>query len=382
MTVPRAIPRRVMWVFLLCPFGELASVACLAQDPPTTIAGLMDLDVPGGLVVQLGAGDVQLVTELARTGRFLAHVLERDADLVERTRKQLQDDGLYGLVSVEQRRAGQPLPYTENLVNLVIVREDAVDETLVEIVRVLRPRAIVLGARDALSAEKLRAVGLRPQDVSSLGSEWMAARKPWPDTLDEWTHPRHSAAGNAVSQDTAVGPPRRVRWLSGPWAEVANLVTSEGRNFYGGILARDGFNGLRLWRRDLAPSPARGGFGFRSTAGSTPPVTGAGRVFVFTEGKLQALDNRTGETVREYPEVGSPVQALYDQGLLITIGAGTVHCVDADSGRVLWTHSASEPREIVAGDGFVGLLQGSPRRGETCEVVVLDQRSGRPVESR
>ncbi len=240
----------------------------------------------------------------------------------------------------------------------------------------------MLGARDAFSAERLQAVGLRPHDVSSLGSEWMAARKPWPDTLDEWTHPRHSAAGNAVSQDTAVGPPRRVRWLAGPWAEVANLVTAEGRNFYGGILARDGFNGLRLWRRDLAPSPSRGGFGFRSTAGSMPPVTGAGRVFVFTEGKLQALDNRTGETIRDYPEVGSPLQTLYDQGLLITVGAGTVHGVDADSGRVLWTHSASEPREIVAGDGFVGLLQGSPRRGETCEVIVLDQRSGRVRWSR
>ena len=105
-------------------------------------------------------------------------------------------------------------------------------------------------------------------------------------------------------------------------------------------------------------------------------------MFVFTDGKLQALDCRTGQTIREYPEIGAPEHALYDQGLLITVGANAVHGVDAESGRVLWTHTASEPREVVAGDGIVGLLQGSPRRGETCEVVVLDQRSGRVKWSR
>ncbi len=68
MTMPRAIPRCVTWVFVLCLFGGLNCAACLAEDPPTAVAGLMDLDVPGGLVVQLGAGDMQLVTELARTG--------------------------------------------------------------------------------------------------------------------------------------------------------------------------------------------------------------------------------------------------------------------------------------------------------------------------
>ena len=105
-------------------------------------------------------------------------------------------------------------------------------------------------------------------------------------------------------------------------------------------------------------------------------------MFVSTEGKLQALDSRTGQTIREYPEVGSPEHVLYDQGLLFAVAANAVHCVDAESGRVLWTHSASDPREVVAGDGIVGLLQGDPRRGETCEVAVVDQRTGRVRWSR
>ena len=74
----------------------------------------------------------------------------------------------------------------------------------------------------------------------------LIARKPWPKNMDSWTHSRHGASGNAVSLDTAVGPPERVRWVAAAMEEVEGLVSDEGRNFYGGVLARDSFNGLRL----------------------------------------------------------------------------------------------------------------------------------------
>ena len=122
----------------------------------------MALDVPGGLVVQLGASDVRLATELARSGRFLVHVLERDPALVERMRKQLQDERMYGLISLEQVTAFHALPYTENLVNLVVVQDTTADDTLTEVQRVLCPRGIVLGVREALSADTLAAVGFAP----------------------------------------------------------------------------------------------------------------------------------------------------------------------------------------------------------------------------
>ena len=41
-----------------------------------------------------------------------------------------------------------------------------------------------------------------------------SARKPWPKEMDEWSHPRHGADGNAVSCDTLVAPPERVRWIA------------------------------------------------------------------------------------------------------------------------------------------------------------------------
>ncbi len=240
----------------------------------------------------------------------------------------------------------------------------------------------MLGQAEFLSAEDIQRADLRLIEAHPFGEQIVVAVKPWPEQMDEWTHPRHSASGNAVSRDTLVGPPRRVRWLAGPWQEVANLVTIGGRNFYGGMLARDGFNGLRLWQRDVSPSPSQGGFSFRPVRGSAPPVTGAGRVFVLSAGKLQALDARSGETAQEYPEAGQPQQLLYDEGLLMAVDASSVRCLDAGSARLLWQHATSEPRHVVAGDGLVALVQGSPRRGETCEVVVIDQRSGQVKWSR
>ena len=144
-----------------------------SDEIPTTTAKLMALDVPGGLVVQLGASDVRLATELAHSGRFLVHVLERDPVLVERMRKQLQDERMYGLISLEQVPAFHALPYTENLVNLVVVQDTTADDTLAEVQRVLCPRGIVLGVREALSADTLAAVGLRHEDVTSLGDQWL-----------------------------------------------------------------------------------------------------------------------------------------------------------------------------------------------------------------
>ena len=50
------------------------------------------------------------------------------------------------------------------------------------------------------------------------------------------------------------------------------MVTADGRSFFAGVLARDAFNGLRLWEQKLDPSPARGGFDFAAVPGSVRPI--------------------------------------------------------------------------------------------------------------
>ncbi len=93
------------------------------------------LGIPGGLCVQLGAEDLRLATELARTGRFLVQVLDSDESVVDQARRQLSSQGLYGLVTVDVLGDSGRLPYTENLVNLLVLlkqpfAENAMDEFL------------------------------------------------------------------------------------------------------------------------------------------------------------------------------------------------------------------------------------------------------------
>ncbi len=116
------------------------SVSSGLEESTSTAERLAALDVPGGLVVQLGASDCELATELARTGRFIVQVLDADRMRVQQVRQRLQQEGLYGWISADRRANGTALPYTENLVNLVVVQTLADEKTLSEMARVLRPQ--------------------------------------------------------------------------------------------------------------------------------------------------------------------------------------------------------------------------------------------------
>ncbi len=335
--------------------------------------------VSGGLCVQIGGGDTSFVADLAGTGRFLVHVLDGDTKRVEEARRRLSSQGLYGLVSVDRLDAGGKLPYTENLVNLlVILRKPKSGVSPDEIKRVLCPNGVVLAAPDAMSANGLDAAGLANVQEIQTGRKWLRGKKPWPAEMDQWSHPRHSASGNAVSGDTAVGPPRRVRWVVAAQSEVRGMVTTAGRNFYAGVLARDGFNGLRLWNRDLVSPSADGRFVMKNLPGNMPSPVSAGKVlFAVTQGKLLALDSRAGNTIREYTEAGRPRLLLHDDGVLIVADETSLRALDAETGRLLWNHKASDPRHVVAGDAYVGLIQGSARRGEKSELLVLEKATGK-----
>jgi outer membrane protein assembly factor BamB len=357
--------------------SAVAGAAEPRSDASPAEAIVKSLGVHGGLCVQVGANDVGGAAELAATGRYLVHVLDGDEQAVERARGQLRPTGLYGLVSAERLPRSGGLPYTENLVNLLFIAEDSARVPLEEAMRILCPNGIlVVGAKKA-TADELESLGFAAVRQVGDGGEWLVGRKPWPGEMDEWTHPRHSAAGNAASRDRLVAPPRRVRWVAGAEAEVRGMVTAAGRNFYAGVLARDGFNGLRLWQHDLA-SPSGGRFTMRNLgANSAAPIAGGGRLFAVEQQKLVALDGATGKPLAEYPDAGSPRDVLFDQGILIAVTSDSVRALYADSCQLKWSFPASDPRYVVAGDGTVALVQGQPRRNETVEAVVLDMESGR-----
>ncbi len=367
---------RSAFVTLLLITLTSSAYAAHNDNPPADVA--QAVGIHGGLCIQIGDDGEAVAGPLAKTGRFLVQVLCPDAAAVSETRGLLQAEGRYGLASVDRLPVGNRLPYTENLVNLLVI-PDALPASVTwdEIGRVLAPGGVLLASPAACSADQLQAAGLIDTRTVETNRLWIAARKPRPAEMDNWTHPRHSASGNAVSQDTLVEPPRRVRWVVGAQSEVPGIVTDDGRNFYGAALARDSFNGLRLWNRDLLRPGKAGPLAMTRVPGDIPsPIAAGAKLFAVSSGRLLALDAATGETILQYTAAGQPRELLHDAGTLITTDAVSVRGLDVETGQLLWQVEAREPRCAVAGDGYVCLVQGRSQRGEPSELVALDRATG------
>src|SRR6185437_717324 len=200
--------------------------------------------IKGGVIVHLGCGDGKLTAALRVNDSYIVQGLDAD---VTRARQNIQSLGIYGPVSVE-KWAGDRLPYVDNLVNLLVA--DTLGKVpMDEVMRVLVPNGVALiGGKKTV--------------------------KPRPPEMDDWTHYFYDARGNAVSKDTAVGPPERLQWVGSPrWSRhhdrissLSAMVSAGGRMFYimdeGSrisillpskwvLTARDAFNGTILWRKDI-----------------------------------------------------------------------------------------------------------------------------------
>ncbi|MBE3098330.1 MAG: PQQ-binding-like beta-propeller repeat protein [Planctomycetes bacterium] len=353
----------VLGVLLSCLPAALAPAAAPADAKALAGEILSAAAVPGGLCVQVGAGDGTVAAELAAGGRFLVHGLEPDAAKAETAVRHIRSRGLYGQAWVEQY-TGDRLPYAENLVNLLVVSDPArINVPQGEIMRVLCPGGVAC----------IRRVG---------GPGWTRIQKPRPAEMDDWGHPRHGPDGNAASRDTLVGPPRRIRWVAGPMHEVSNIVTAGGRFFYHGVIARDAFNGLPLWDRKLDPTPSRLGFPASAVKGSVLPVATADRLYVVSQGKLQALDAATGEPLKVYADAGTPLEILYTGGTLVACDAESVRAADAAGGKLLWSHEARQPADMVAGDGGVYFYEAADAARGPRAIVKLDLATGKPAWRR
>ncbi len=383
----------VGWPVALAVAAEPTGSAAFADET------LVSSGVAGGLCVFVGGNDVAAAAEFAADGRFLVHILEPESALADAAIRAIRARGIYGQVWAEHY-AGTRLPYAENLVNLLVV-DDLVrtDIPPAEIMRVLCPGGVAyVGQSKAAAglpakASAMAGRGGKPLDAASLkrrladagiaGAEiiersgiWACFQKPRPPEMDDWGQPRHGPDGNAVSGDTLVGPPARVRWVSGPMQEVSNIVTAGGRFYHAGLIARDAYNGLRLWDCKLTPTPVRLGYPAMAVKGSVLPVATRDRLYVVTDGKLQALDGASGKAVSAYPDAGTPTEVLCIDQMLVTCDAGAVRAVGAESTRLVWSRDALLPAGLVAGDGGVYFYEGE---GASRAVVKLDLATGKPA---
>jgi len=356
--------------------------------------------VAGGLIVHVGCGDGTLTADLRGGGKFAVQGLDASASNVEKARAHIQSLGLYGAVSANLFD-GKRLPYVDNLVNL-LVSENLGGIPMSEVTRVLAPLGVAYIKANNPAAGAAQAA-------------WTKTVKPWPKDIDEWTHHLHDAGGNAVAQDTVVGPPKHLQWTAAPlWSRshgwtpsTSAMVSAHGRLFYINdetltgvdgtvpdkwvLVARDAFSGVLLWKR---PVPNWGSKFFSGTAGNQgvgrftmPPDIGkrlvavGDTVYVTLDATapVTAIDAATGADRRVYPETKNADEILFADGRLVMSlnqpGASLDHptakrvcALDPATSRVLWNEAGFEGfsafrstdpfgrLELAAGDGQVFMV--------------------------
>ncbi len=358
---------RYTFVLLTLLFSLLLPVAALAGKKKTKIED----NIHGGLVLQIGAEKIKTISDLAKTGRYLVRILEDDKKKIESARQQLKNQGLYGLVSVDQLDKKGKLPFTENLVNIILVDTKKTNVSIKEMTRVLAPGGLIISS--APFTKKKLPKGM----VSKRDGKIVITRKQYPKEMDSWSHPRHASDGNAVSSDVQVGPPRRVRWVVGAQAEVRGMVTAGGKNFYAGVLTRDSFNGLRLWDVDLNKPTAKGLHIMRNVSRNTPsPVSSGQYLFAVTQNKLLSFDAKTGAVLHHFKTATPARHLLYNAGTLVAVCDHSVEAFNTKSGKKRWAIKASSPRFAVMGQSTVAYIQGNPKRGEKVSAVVIEKKTG------
>ena len=352
----------------LCP-------ASAQTDAPQAALGtsgeriLADSGIHGGLIVDAGCGDADLTVSLAKAPNVLVHGLVRDRDRLQEVRSRIRGAGLYGRVSAMQWE-GAVLPYADGMVNLVVMRDTGCGIRDEEILRVLAPGGVLL---------KISPDTRNPTPETSI-------RKPWPDDVDQWSHTRYDATGNAVSKDQRAGPPRFLQWEAFPrWnrgVKTSSLLSTHGRIFYilddshfaartptWSLIARDASNGIRLWRRELSSwSGSRGGKKVGPAQVNRRLVASDDRVYVPLEesAPVSVLDAVTGELIRTLEQTGSAEEFYLSDGILVVLvnpntaakirrGQGETMrlvAIEPDTGKTLWQHNAAMIMPLtVAADG-------------------------------
>ena len=384
---------------VLCMLITLSGI--LFAEEVTTLSGIQ-----GGLIVQLGWNNPDELLALQVNEKYLVQGLDQDPDRVRAARETISAKGAYGSVTAESWN-GSSLPYADNLVNLIVLSDSAPQVAESELMRVLCPNGAICERKDG---------------------RWITRSKPWPKDIDEWTHYLHDAAGTCVANDTVVGQPRQVQWLTDPlWTRAhekmssfSAMVSAHGRVFSildeapiasmameadWQLIARDAFNGKLLWKKPITdwwPTS----FGFKSgPVLLTRRLVAMGDKVYVTMGcraPLSILDSATGDELITCPETAGTEEIIVEGDTVFISGHAPeitaeklptwiakdkpadqwsfwhpekrwIKALNAQTGEVLWEHNGMvNPQTLIADTSRVYYHDGA-------QVVALDRKTGQEI---
>ncbi len=314
------------------------------------------VDVDGGLVVCIGEDALESTSNDWKKPGCVFQCLETTESKVCSLRERIMAAGCYGKVSVAQFD-GKKLPYINNLVNLLI-----------------------MDSRLNIPSSELKRV-LAPYGVAVVNGKKIA--KPYPAEMDEWPQYLHGADNNCVAQDTVVGPPRHVQWISGPaWtrahigaATISSMISSGGRLFTiedtetaenpllparWKLVARNAFNGIELWTKNYPEWEQVTVYIKNYHAQMQRRLAAIGNTVYCTPGlnaPLTALDATTGRTLKEYEGTEGTQEFVFHNGKLYTMVGDRMHFFSYKGAQAAAKRKkkvAAESVEIVSGNAFQG----------------------------
>jgi outer membrane protein assembly factor BamB len=405
------------WIMVAGPAERVA--ADEPDYPPQVVAAnLGELSgIAGGFCCVLGGDNLELALELAGSGKFYVSLLDPQGSAVEQARESADKRGLYGKSVIALQGSCARLPFADNTVDLIVtakLRRDQLEKlTPDELLRVLRPRGKAVigslkggtGVNSAQLSAWLRDAG----ECQCVGTEdalgaWAVFTAPSLKGADDWSHWEHGPDNNPVSNDTAIKAPYMTQFLGLPYYITMPAVTTVagGRIFtamghiahhkreepwLNTLIARNGYNGLELWRHKFPDGylvhrsafiatekafymidPQGDGCllldtetGLEKDRIRVPGLEGEWKWIAISDGILYALAG----SIKDPPQttiVRSPARAwswddlstgYYEERIPWGFGT-TIGAYDLAGGKVLWTHQEKaqvDSRAMVIGEG-------------------------------
>ena len=368
-------------------------------------------ELDGGVVVILGCGQAkapQVAVELGKSGNSVVHAVAGSPAELDAFRKAIAGSGLKGIVAAEELGLAT-LPYRDTMVNTMVVMDlgkaQAAGLTLDEARRCVAPMGTLVTCR-----------GGKIADVEVM---------PVPAEMDVWTHRYYRADGIPASTDKVFDLPVGFKWNAGlpmnfdnpmraanRYSSTRAMAVDDGRCFtfseavyenlgqswksaYGteqALTCRDAFNGRLLWRRCIGET-YYGGLYIENMA---PMVSTGKRIYLAGEnGKMLAINTRTGKTERELPTAYIPGLIAASDGIVIAatwkegksmgsikrydrrrmdwaIDTGTIEAYDDESGKLLWKQELLGTSLLIA-EGRVLIVNRGARDP-------IEENHGKPVK--
>jgi len=257
------------WLIVACGMAGAEGDAAKTAKAVLGMAGCTH-----GIGVVLGGASQELILCLAAHEGLFVHVLESNAEPCTALRTAAQSKGYTLQRLLVERWNPAFLPHADNVVDFILaINGTEKDLPVKELLRVLRPGGkIIVGADDMNYSGAVeawaKAAGAKLQKPGDVPGAWAVLTKFSPTGMDNWTHWEHGPDNNPVSQDQIIKAPYMTQWLAEPFyiAMPAITVAAGGRTFIAmghiahhereemwlnTVMARNGYNGMELWRRRL-----------------------------------------------------------------------------------------------------------------------------------